>query len=157
MDNSRASNLLLTFRDLQSAIKCSRWRAVLHIQRWNADPTDGLFPENFLSGIIPTHLNFLYKVNGDITSPFSQVFRFQRYHTLELSILSLRYKIFQLFFFLEIFFETSSLRYHRLSYILVSANLHFLKHIPFSSADLLGHSFLLFFVYRIQSFHSRFF
>ena len=29
-----------------------------------------------LSGIIPTHFNFLYKANGDIISPFSQVFRF---------------------------------------------------------------------------------
>ena len=56
-----------------------------------------------LDGIIPTHFNFLYKVNKDITSPFSQVLRFQRYHTPKLFLLSLRYKLFQLFFFLEIF------------------------------------------------------
>ena len=32
VDNSRASDLLLTFRGSQSAIKCSRQRAVSHIQ-----------------------------------------------------------------------------------------------------------------------------
>ena len=97
-----------------------------------------------LSGIIPTHFNFLYKMNGDIISPFSQVFRFQRYHTLELSILSLRYKNIPTLFLSWDIFKTYSLRYHRLSYILVSANLHFPKHILFSSAALLGHTFLLF-------------
>ena len=56
-----------------------------------------------LGGITPTHFNFLYKVNGDITSPFSQVFRFQRYHTHELFSPSLKYRLFQLLFFLEIF------------------------------------------------------
>ena len=109
-----------------------------------------------LSGIIPTHFNFLYKMNKDIISPFSQVFRF-----LEISHIRTPHTFFKtqniptLFLSWDIF-ETSSLKYHRLSYILVSTNLHFLKHILFSSAALLGHSFLLFFIYRIQSFHSRF-
>ena len=47
VDNSRASDLPLTFRDLQSTIKCFRRRAVSHIQRWSVDLTDGLFPEAF--------------------------------------------------------------------------------------------------------------
>ena len=56
-----------------------------------------------LGGITPTHFNFPYNVNGDITSPFSQVFRFQRYHTHKLFLPSLKYRLFQLLFFLEIF------------------------------------------------------
>ena len=111
-----------------------------------------------LSGIIPTHFNFLYKANGDIISPFSQVFRFS-----EISHIRTPHTFFKtqniqtLFFFPREIFETSSLRYHRLSYTLVSTNLYFLKHILFSLATLLDHSLLLFFTYRIQSFHSRFF
>ena len=46
-----------------------------------------------LGGITPTHFNFPYKVNEDITSSFSQVFRFQRYHTHKLFLLSLKYKL----------------------------------------------------------------
>ena len=109
-----------------------------------------------LCGIIPTHFNFLYKVNGDIISPFSQIFRFS-----EISHIRTPYTFFKtqniptLSFFGEIF-KTFSLRYQRLSYTLVSANLYFLKYILFSSTTLLGHSLLLFFTYRIQSFHSRF-
>ena len=105
-----------------------------------------------LSRIIPTHFNFLYKANGDIISPFSQVFRF-----LEISHIRTPHTFFKtqniptlFFFFPREIFETSSLRYHRLSYTLVSTNLYFLKHILFSSATLLGHSLLLFFTYRIQ-------
>ena len=56
-----------------------------------------------LGRITPTNFNFPYKVNGDITSPFSQVFRFQRYHTHKLFSPSLKYRLFQLLFFLEIF------------------------------------------------------
>ena len=109
-----------------------------------------------LSGTIPTHFNFLYKANEDIISPFSQVFRFSEIsHTRTPHTFFKIQNIPTLFLSWDIF-ETSSLRYHRLSYILVSANLHFLKHILFSSAALLGHLFLLFFIYRIQSFHSRF-
>ena len=98
-----------------------------------------------LSGIIPTHFTFPYKANGDVISPFSQVFRSFRDITHSNSP-----------YFLWEIFETSSLRYHRLSYTLVSTNLYFFKHILFSSSTLLGHSLLLFFTYRIQSFHSRF-
>ena len=116
----------------------------------------GFFPK-LLSGITPTHFNFLYKAYGDIISPFSQVFRFS-----EISHIWTPHTFFKtqnipaLFFFSRDIFETSFLRYHRLSYTLVSANLYFLKHILFSSATLLGYSLLLFFTYRIQSFHSRF-
>ena len=109
-----------------------------------------------LGGIIPTHFNFPYKVNRDITSPFSQVFRFQRYHTHKLFSLSLRYRLLQLLFFSQDTFETFSLSYHRLSYTLVSVNLHFFKHILFFSAALLDCSFLPFFIYRIRSFYFRF-
>ena len=86
-----------------------------------------------LGEITPTHFNFLYKVNGDTTSPFSQVLKFQRYHTPKLFLLS-KMQIIPTLFLSSDIFETSSLRYHRLSYTLFSADLHFLKHILFSSA-----------------------
>ena len=109
-----------------------------------------------LNEITPTHFNFLYKAYEDIISPFSQVFRFS-----EVSHIRTPYTFFKtqsiqtLFFFEREIFETSSLRYQRLSYTLVSANLYFLKQILFFLTTLLGHSLLLFFAYRIQSFHSR--
>ena len=115
----------------------------------------GFFPK-LLSGIIPTHFNFLYKVNGDIISPFSQVFKFSEIVHTRTPHTFFKIQNIPTFFLSWDIFETSSLSYHRLSYILVSANLHFIKHILFSSVALLGHSFLLFFIYRIQSFHSRF-
>ena len=98
-----------------------------------------------LSGVTPTHFNFLYKSYGDIISPFSQVFRFS-----EISHIWTPYTFFKtqniptLFFFFQEIFETSSLRYHRLSYTLVSANLYFLKQILFFLTTLLGHSLLLY-------------
>ena len=110
-----------------------------------------------LSGIVPTHFNFLYKANKDIISPFLWVFRFFRDITHSNSLYFLwdtKYSNSNLFS--REIFETSSLRYHRLSYTLVSANLYFLKHFLFFSATLLDHLLLLFFTYRIQSFHSRF-
>ena len=116
----------------------------------------GLFLK-LLSGIIHTHFYFLYKANWDIISPFSQVFRFSKIsHIRTPHTFFKTQNIPTLFFFSWEIFETSSLRYHRLSYTLVSTNLYFLKHILFSLATLLGHSLLLFFAYRIQSFHSRF-
>ena len=102
-----------------------------------------------LSGIIPTHFTFLYKVNGDVISPFSQVFRFSEISHIRTPHTFFKIQNIPTLFLSWDIFETSSLRYHRLSYILVSANLYFLKHILFSSATLLGHSLLFFFIYRI--------
>ena len=99
-----------------------------------------------LNEITPTHFNFLYKAYEDIISPFSQVFRFS-----EISHIWTPYTFFKtqniptlFFFFTQEIFETSSLRYHRLSYTLVSANLYFLKQILFFLTTLLGHSLLLY-------------
>ena len=61
------------------------------------------FHLKLLGRIIPTHFNFPYKMNRDITSPFSQVFKFQRYYTHKLFSPSLKYRLFQLLFFLEMF------------------------------------------------------
>ena len=109
----------------------------------------GKFPLTSTSYIKRTETSFLH---------FHMSSNFQRYHTFELPIPHTFFKIQNiptLILSWDIF-ETSSLRYHRLSYTLVSANLYFLKHILFSSTTFLGHSLLLFFTYRIRSFHSRF-
>ena len=152
VDNSRALDLLLTFRGSQSAIKCFRRHVVSHIQRWNIDPTDGFFLK-LLGWIIPTHFNFLYKVNGDTIFTSLQISKIS--HTQTLLTFSKIQIIPTLFLSWDIF-ETSSPMYHRLSYTLFSADLRFLKHMLFSLAALLDHSFLLFFIFRIQSFYFRF-
>ena len=114
-----------------------------HIQRM------GIFLK-LLSRITPTHFNFLYKAYENVISPFSQVFRFSEIpHIWTPHTFFKTQNIPTLFFFSQEIFETSSLRYHILSYTLVFANLYFLKHILFSSATLLSHSLLLFFTYRI--------
>ena len=102
-----------------------------------------------LSRIIPTHFNFLYKANWDIISPFSQVFRFSEISHIRTPHTFFKIQNIPTLFLSWDIFKTSSLRYHILSYILVSTNLYFLKHILFSSATLLGHSLLFFFIYRI--------
>ena len=155
VDNSRASNLLLTFRGSQSAIKFSRRRAISHIQRWSADPTDRLFPEAFgqdnchslqlpISSERRHHFSIFTSLQISEISHTQTLLTFSKIQIIPTLLLSWD------------IFETSSLRYHRPSYTLVSADLHFLKHILFSSAALLDCSFLLFFIYRIQSFYSRF-
>ena len=76
-----------------------------------------------LSGITSTHFNFLYKAYGDIISPFSQVFRFSEISHIWTPHTFFKTQNIPNLFLSQDIFKTSSLRYHRLSYTLVSANL----------------------------------
>ena len=70
-------------RSSQCLIKCSRRCYVLHILRWDVDPTTGISPW-ILSGITPFQFHLLYKASKGIIFPhFTSLRALQKSQTLK--------------------------------------------------------------------------
>ena len=61
----------------QHLIKCSRWRFVPHIQRWDGNPMASVSPQ-ILGGITPTQFRPLYKAPKGVIFATSQIFELSR-------------------------------------------------------------------------------